>query len=70
MLNANFSANKILENPDEFVPKYLKFLSAGSMYPLDMLKIVDIDYDQSDVFNAMKTELLKRIEQLNNLLND
>ena len=40
------------------------------MYPLDMLKIVDIDYDQSDVFDAMKTELLKRIEQLNNLLND
>lgn len=70
ILNANFIANKILENPEEFVPKYLKFLSAGSMYPLDMLKIVDIDYDQSDVFDAMKTELLKRIEQLNSLLND
>ncbi len=70
ILNANFIANNILKGDSAYVDKYLQFLSSGSMYPLDALKIVDIDYNTQDVFDAMRAELNMRIDQLEKLLNE
>ena len=67
-LNANFIVNKIQQNPS-FVKKYFEFIKAGSMYPLDMLKLVDIDYKKDDVFDEFEAELKLRLAQLEELLN-
>ena len=60
--------NRIQQDP-QFVSKYLNFVKAGSMYPLDMLKIVDIDYAQDTLFEEMQKELSMRIAQLKELVN-
>ena len=66
-LNANFIVNRIEKDPT-FVKKYFEFIKSGSRYPLDMLKIVDIDYSKDDVFNEFREEIEKRILQLQKLL--
>lgn len=66
-LNANFIVNRIEKDP-KFVEKYFKFVKAGSMYPLDMLKLVDIDYSKDDIFDEFEKEIKKRIKQLKDLL--
>lgn len=66
-LNANFIVNRVEEKPS-FVKKYFDFMKSGSTYPLDMLKLVDIDYNKNDVFDEFEKELNKRIQQLQELL--
>lgn len=68
-LNANFIVNKI-EQHKGFVEKYFEFMKAGSMYPLDMLKIVGIDYAKNDVFVEFEKEINKRLAQLKELLKN
>lgn len=67
ILNANMIVNRIQQN-SKFVEEYLNFVKAGAMYPLDMLKIVDIDYNTDAPFEEMKKELNFRIAQLKELL--
>lgn len=68
VINSNMIVNKIQQDP-KFVEKYLNFVKAGSMYPLDMLKIVDIDYSNDTPFKEMEKELTLRINQLKELIN-
>ena len=68
ILNANMIVNRIQQDA-KFVKKYLNFVSAGAMYPLDMLKIVDIDYNTDAPFEEMKKELTMRVAQLKELVD-
>ncbi len=59
---ASYVANKVLAGDEEFIAKYKKFLSVGSrMYPMDALKIIDIDMSNDIVAN-------NALETFNNLL--
>ena len=67
-ISALLIANRLLTDKD-FKDKYIKFLSSGDiMYPLDLLKSIDIDLTDEktlekafDIFNE-KLEELKKIE--------
>ena len=67
MTNANMIVNKIQKDPS-FVKKYIEFNKAGGMYPLDMLKLVDIDYSTDAPFDEIKKELVYRVNQLKELI--
>ena len=68
VINANFIVNRIQKDKN-FVQKFKQFASAGSMYPLDMLKLVDIDYSTDAPFKEIEEELTYRLNQLKELLN-
>lgn len=52
--------NRILANEDKMIDKYLEFLKTGdSVYPIDALKIVDIDLSTSAVFDQAMQEYAK-----------
>ena len=61
---ASYVANKVLAGDEEFIAKYKKFLSVGSrMYPMEALKIIDIDMSNDTVAN-------NALETFNNLLTE
>ncbi|MCR4662089.1 MAG: oligoendopeptidase F [Clostridia bacterium] len=60
-------ANKIL-NDSSFVEKYKQFLkSGGSRYPLDTLKLVDIDLTKLDPFKVAMDDFKWAFMELNNI---
>ena len=69
VINACFIVNRIQKDKN-FVQKFKQFLSAGSMYPLDMLKLVDIDYSTDAPFKEITEELNYRLNQLKELLEE
>lgn len=67
---ASFVANKIYNNEDNMLEKYKKFLSAGSsMYPNDILKLIDVDLTQDNVYTIAFSELGSTISEIEKLIN-
>lgn len=66
--SACYCASKILDNDEEFINKYIKFLeSGGSKYPHDTLKIIDIDvYSEDFITNSINffNKLLDEFERI------
>lgn len=66
---ATFVANKILNNEDDMLNKYKKFLSAGGTdYPGNVLKIINVDLTHDDVYNVAFDELKWAINELKKIL--
>lgn len=67
---ASFIAKNILNNTPNFKDKYLEFLKSGGRdYPLEVLKIIDIDLKDTKVFEEamdMFKETLDKFISLNN----
>ncbi len=61
---ASYVASKVLSGDEEFIAKYKKFLSVGSsMYPMEALKIIDIDMSNDKVVN-------NALETFNNIVEE
>lgn len=61
-------ANMILENPDA-VKKYKDFLSAGSsMYPMEILALVDLDLTKKAPFERAMGDFKKALNELEKLM--
>ena len=59
-----YVAQNIINNTPEFKEKYLKFLSSGGRdYPLEVLKIIDIDLTDTKVFESAMFEFKETLEQ-------
>ncbi len=58
-------AHMILSDPKEGYAKYKKFLSAGgSMYPLDIIKLVDIDLTKQQPYTVAMKEFTDTLDEL------
>ena len=56
--------NKLL-NEEGYVEKYLKFLSiGGSMYPIENIKVADVDLTSSEPFDYAMNEFKRTLEEL------
>lgn len=61
-------AKKILEDP-RFVPKYFEFLSAGgSMRPLEILALAEVDLTKEEPFALAMAEFAAVLEELKSLI--
>jgi len=59
---------RMLENEEDIVEKYLFFLKAGdSVYPLEALKIVDIDLTNPQIFEEAMNSYRQTIEDFKNV---
>lgn len=68
---AIYISNKILQNDQDFIAKYIDFLKSGnSMYPLDLLKKLGLDLSETDVFKQAMNVFKAKIIELKNLLGD
>lgn len=58
-------AKRLLSGEKGFCEKYKSFLSSGgSMYPLEILKLVDIDLTKTDAFDSAMAEFRLTVQQL------
>lgn len=61
---ACYVAQNIIDNTKGFKEKYLKFLSSGGKnYPLEVLKIIDIDLTDTKVFESAMNEFEKTLNE-------
>lgn len=59
-----YVAKNIIENKDGFKEKYFEFLSSGGRdYPLEVLKIIDIDLKDTKVFESAMIEFKDTLEE-------
>ena len=66
---SNYISSHILED-ESYRDKYIKFLSSGSsLDPLDELKIVDVDLNDSNVINEAMDEFNSYIDEYRKLKN-
>ena len=66
---SNYISSHILED-ESYRDKYIKFLSSGSsLDPLDELKIVDVDLNDSNVINEAMNEFNSYIDEYRKLKN-
>ncbi len=69
LISAICIANKILQEGQPMVDKYMKFLSAGDcMEPIEILKMADVDLTTSAPFDFAFGELKKALEELKGLM--
>lgn len=67
---ATYITNKILSNDQEYLNKYKEFLKVGSsMYPLDALKLIDIDMNSDIIVNSAIKTFDQLIEEFKNIYN-
>ncbi len=61
---ATYIVKNVLENKNNMLEKYMQLLkSGGSDYPLELLKIIDIDLTKLDVFETAMKEFGKLIDE-------
>ena len=66
---SSYIANKLFNGEDNMLEKYKQFISSGSkMYPADILKLVDVDLTQNDVYDVAFSELKWAIDEIEKLL--
>lgn len=59
-----YVAQNIINNTPGFKDKYIEFLSSGGRdYPLEVLKIIDIDLTDTKVFESAMNEFRKTLEE-------
>lgn len=63
-----YVAQNIINNTPGFKEKYIEFLkSGGKDYPLEVLKIIDIDLTDTKVFESAIDEFKKTLEEFKNI---
>lgn len=63
-----YVAQNIINNTPGFKEKYIKFLSSGGRdYPLEVLKIIDIDLTDTKVFESAIDEFKKTLDEFKNI---
>ena len=68
---ANYIASCIYENKNNMLEKYLQLLKSGSSdYPTNLLKIVDIDLTENEVYNLMFKDLENAINEIEQLVSE
>lgn len=68
---ANYIASCIFDNKHNMTEKYLNLLKSGSSdYPTNLLKLVDIDLTQNEVYNLLFKDLEQVINEIENLVNE
>lgn len=68
---ACYVAQNIINKEPGFTEKYLKFLSSGGTnYPLEVLKIIDIDLTDTKIFESAIAEFSKTLEDFKKLYFD
>lgn len=66
-----YIAKNIINKTPGFVDKYIKFLSSGGKdYPLEVLKIIDIDLYDTKVFESAMYEFKETLEEFKNVYNE
>lgn len=66
-----FVAENIIQNKPGFQEKYMKFLSSGGRdYPLEVLKIIDIDLNDDKVFESAMREFKNTITKFKKIYNE
>ncbi len=64
-------ATNILNQGEEYFAKYKKFLSAGgSMSPLDIIRLADVDLESDAPYKMAMDEFKKTLEELKAMFND
>ena len=67
---ASYITGRILNNDQEYINKYKEFLKVGSsMYPLDALKMLDIDMNDDKIVNSAIKTFDNLIEEFTNIYN-
>ena len=67
---ASYITSRILNNDQEYINKYKEFLKVGSsMYPLDALKMLDIDMNDDKIVNSAIKTFDNLIEEFTNIYN-
>ena len=66
-----YIAKNIINKTPGFIDKYIKFLSSGGRgYPLEVLKIIDIDLRDTKVFESAMQEFKMTLEEFKKVYNE
>lgn len=66
-----YVCENIIQNTEGFQEKYLEFLSSGGRdYPLEVLKIIDIDLTDTKVFESAMREFKHTLEEFRKVYNE
>ena len=66
-----YVAENIIQKTEGFQEKYLEFLSSGGRdYPLEVLKIIDIDLTDTKVFESAMREFENTLEEFRKVYNE
>ena len=61
----------IIKKTDLFQEKYMEFLSSGGRaFPLEVLKIIDIDLTDKKVFESAMKEFKNTLEEFKKIYNE
>ena len=67
---ASYIVKNILNNTPKFKEKYIEFLKSGGRdYPLEVLKIIDIDLTDTKVFDETMEMFKETLEKFASLTN-
>lgn len=66
-----YVAENIINNTPGFKDKYIEFLSSGGRdYPLEVLKIIDIDLTDTKVFESAMNDFRKTLDEFKKIYNE
>ena len=66
-----YVAKNIINNTPGFKEKYIKFLSSGGRdYPLEVLKIIDVDLNDTKVFESAMEEFKDTLQKFKKIYNE
>ena len=70
-ISASIIAKNIYDQKPGYLEKYLKFLSSGSsIYPIDLLKTVDVDLEKQETLSSAFETYKKYIEEFSELTKE